>query len=192
MSKRVPTQDPAPEPQNALTGDAAADAPQDEVARPSRTKKKLQAQAVDKLGERLVALSDKLLTDLPLSGELRDAIAEAKRTHSHIARRRQLLFVGRLLRASQDPATCEQIAAAFEEVTSPRPVPKDVLERWRDRLLAGEMDVQEELLAAFARAQRQRLRQLVRRAKTAEVDSAPVRALMLYLGEVMAPERHAD
>ena len=51
-----------------------------------------------RLGEALVTLKPERLAELPLPERLRDAIAEARRLTSFGARRRQIQFVGKLMR----------------------------------------------------------------------------------------------
>jgi ribosomal 50S subunit-associated protein YjgA (DUF615 family) len=62
------------------------------------TELKDQARAMTSLGKRIVNLTSKQLRRLPLEGAVRDAIMEARRLEGFSARKRQLGFVGRLLR----------------------------------------------------------------------------------------------
>jgi ribosome-associated protein len=73
----------------------------DEAApqRPSKTQLKQQMHELQQLGESLAGLPAERLSALPLPERLRDAIAEFKRTRSHEGRRRQLQFIGKLMRA---------------------------------------------------------------------------------------------
>ena len=64
----------------------------------SRTKKKKAAKSLQKLGERLVDLDNAQLDALDLPSDLKDALCETRSFKSHGARRRQLQYIGRLMR----------------------------------------------------------------------------------------------
>ncbi len=59
---------------------------------------KKKAQALQRLGERLVALNEKQVKALVLPDELKEAVALVHEMKSHEARRRQLQYIGRLMR----------------------------------------------------------------------------------------------
>jgi ribosome-associated protein len=65
---------------------------------PSKSARKRAAHAAQKLGEQLVHMRVQDLTGLPLTEDLRSAIAEARRLTSRGARARQLQFIGKLMR----------------------------------------------------------------------------------------------
>lgn len=65
---------------------------------PSKSSRKRAAHAAQKLGEQLVRMRDAELAALPLSEELRDAIAEAKRLTHRGALSRQHQYIGKLMR----------------------------------------------------------------------------------------------
>ena len=68
--------------------------------KPSKTLRKREMQELQELGERLVALPDAELARLEALPEtLRGAVAEARRITRHEARRRQMQYIGRLMRA---------------------------------------------------------------------------------------------
>ena len=79
---------------------------------PSRSAKKRASEALQQLGERLVAAPAATLARLTLPEELRDAVAEARNIRSFGARRRQLQQIGKLMRR-QDDETVEAIRAAL-------------------------------------------------------------------------------
>jgi ribosome-associated protein len=82
------------DPSRAL-GDAAAEPL---ATRPSKTRLKQDSHALQELGEALLALPRERIETLPLSESLRDAIGEMHRTRSHEGRRRQMQFIGKLMR----------------------------------------------------------------------------------------------
>src|SRR6218665_836857 len=77
--------------------------PSDEApARPSKTQLKKSMHELQELGAALVALPPERIAALPLSETLHAAIAEWRRTRSHEGRRRQMQFIGKLMRTT-DP-----------------------------------------------------------------------------------------
>lgn len=108
--------------------------------KPSKTQRKKAMHALQDLGEQLVVLGREQIAQVPLSDELRDAVIEAKRISAHEGRRRQLQYVGRLMRKAT-PAQVEAIRAKLEgwhgqsreEVMLHRGA-----ERWRERLLEDD------------------------------------------------------
>jgi len=66
--------------------------------RKSRTQKKNEARALQKLGEKLVAISSEQLESIDISDDLRNAVIVAGKTKSHGAKRRQLQYIGTLMR----------------------------------------------------------------------------------------------
>ena len=64
----------------------------------SRSQKKRESSALQKRGEELVALSPALWEDLPLTDDLREALGEARTVKSREALRRQMQYIGRLMR----------------------------------------------------------------------------------------------
>jgi ribosome-associated protein len=140
------------------------DLPRDE--RPSKSELKRQAHELQDLGEAMLALPDERLAALPMSDTLLEAVRELKRTRSHEGRRRQMQYVGKLMRQH----SAEQLEPLREAVAqSQLGRAKDTLalhraERWRDELLADE-DALTRWLAAHPGSDTQHLRSLVRAAR---------------------------
>lgn len=65
---------------------------------PSRSARKRMSHDLRRLGEELVALRPERLVALPLPERLHEAIVEARRLTSFGARRRQIQFIGKLMR----------------------------------------------------------------------------------------------
>jgi ribosome-associated protein len=76
------------------------DYPQQE--QPSRSARKRAAKAVEELAERLVNLADADFRRLPLAGEIRRELEEARRIKTHGARKRQLKHLAGLLRRDDE------------------------------------------------------------------------------------------
>ncbi len=76
------------------------DNPQQE--QPSRSAKKRAARAVENLAERLINLGEADFRRLPLTGEIRREMEEARRIKAHSARKRQLKHLAGLLRHDEE------------------------------------------------------------------------------------------
>lgn len=66
--------------------------------KPSKSAKKREYIALQKLGEKIIDLKQSDIDRLPLEENLRDAILEAKQIKSHNALRRQKQYIGKLMR----------------------------------------------------------------------------------------------
>ncbi len=78
--------------------------------RPSKSQRKRDMTELQQLGVRLVACRPDQLARLNLPESLREAILAAQRIHAHEGRRRQLQYIGRLMRQ----ADAEAIRTAYE------------------------------------------------------------------------------
>jgi ribosome-associated protein len=112
----------------------ASDLQQDEV---SKTRRKAQMHALQDLGEALVALDPGKLAQIDLPERLVDAIAEARSIRAHEGRRRQMQFIGKLMR-DVDPVP---VRAAIDRFAAG--VPSDraefaAAERWREEMLRDD------------------------------------------------------
>ncbi len=101
---------------------------------PSKSQKKRDMLGLQAIGEALVALNDATLKIFDLPEELSAAIREMRRTRGHEGKRRQMQYIGRIMR-QVDSAS---IAAKLEQVK--QPAKREVArlhhaERWRERLM---------------------------------------------------------
>ncbi len=152
----------------------------------SRTQKKQEATALQKTGEKLVALSDEQLKKMDLPSILEMAIKDIRSMKSHGARRRQMQYIGLLMR-KLDITPIEHALLAIEQGAYGEARAFHRIEHWRDRLLAGDDQLLQEILGTHPNADRQRLGQLVRNArKEIEKKSSPksARNLFRYLKEL--------
>lgn len=131
---------------------------------PSKTKIKQQMHDLQALGEELVALGKDQLAQLDLPDNLRDAIREMHRINKFGAQRRQLQYIGRLMRDLEDTAPIIAKLNAWKGISQEHTVHLHLLERWRDRLLESDQALTE-LLAAHPETDVQRLRTLIRNAQ---------------------------
>ena len=86
---------------------------------PSKSSRKRAALAAQKLGQRLVAMREQDVAELPLDENLREAIAEARRLRAHGALARQYQYIGKLMRGI-DIAALEAALAAQEDARKAR------------------------------------------------------------------------
>lgn len=147
----------------------------DEPQRPSKSQRKRDSDALQDLGKALIALSAERLAKIAMSDALRDAVREAQRLTKNEAKRRQLQYIGRLMR-SEDPAP---IRAALDEIAGVSAAANQRmhrLERLRQQLLDDEAAALDEITAAHPRADLQQLRQLRRNALKEKEQNKPPRA----------------
>jgi ribosome-associated protein len=140
----------------------------------SRTDLKKQSDYLQSLGEQLLTLRKGLMDKLGLPDRLLDAIAEAKRISNFEGKRRQMQFIGKLMR-KLDEATVQAIEEALE--VQHQGSAKDtqrlhLAEQWRDRLIADD-EALKDWLALDLDADLQRLRTLIRQARK---DAVPAQA----------------
>lgn len=159
---------------------------------PSRSQKKRDSSALQVLGGKLADLPDSALKRLALPPRLDEAIREYKKLTRHEARRRQLQFIGALMRETDtDP-----LARAVEDMEAGnRSQAREfhAVEALRAALLAGDESGLEEMLAAAAEEDkaelRSRIRTLARNARAeADKDKPPrsSRALFRLLRDLRA------
>ena len=163
------------------------DAPEDDIERaPSKTRLKQQMHDLQHLGERIAALSDDKLAELDLPERLLDAVHEFRRIHKHGAQRRQMQYIGKLMR-NVEPGPIITKLEAWDGVSTQHTAWLHRIERWRDRLLE-EHDALTELLADHPDVDIQHLRALIRNAKREkELNKPPksYREIFQLLREIM-------
>ncbi len=140
----------------------------------SRTDLKRESAELQKLGEELLTLRADLLDRLELSEKLKDAVLEAKRITNFEGKRRQMQFIGKLMRLV-DPAVLDTVRAALTEQTSGSAQENLILhlaESWRERLLGAE-DAFGDWLAQHPDTDSQQLRALIRQARKDAVPEKP-------------------
>jgi ribosome-associated protein len=140
----------------------------------SKTRKKREMHELQALGAALAELPEAQLSEMRLDAQLLQAILEAKRIKSHEAKRRQMQYIGRLMR-DVDPAPIRSRLAEIEGHGARATARHRRLETWRERLLADD-----EALTAFAAehpgADLQTLRASIRNARKEQKEGKPPRA----------------
>lgn len=152
----------------------------------SKSQLKRDATALQKIGEELVKLREAQLDKIPLPDFLREAVDTARRITSHGARRRQLQYIGRLMR-EVDPAPIRQALDTLQGTGREAAAQFHRLERWREELITKGDAALGELLTEYPQADSQHLRQLIRNARREQEHGTPKgagRALFRYLREL--------
>lgn len=157
----------------------------------SKTQVKRELQALQDLGERLTTLKPELLTKLPLSDALRMALDDAPKHKAHIARKRHIQYIGKLMRT----ADVEAITTLIDQLDASTRQYNErfhALERWRDLLLTGSDEVLNNFVGQYPDADTQHLRQLLRQAQHEAAQSKPpaaARKMFKYIRELDETQR---
>jgi ribosome-associated protein len=165
---------PAESPDATATDRVDADATANEPVPVSKTRRKLAMIELQDLGEVLSQLSPARLAALELPERLVDAIGIARRLNRREARRRQMQYVGRLMREI-DPAPIEAQLAQWSAAPNAEKARIAAVERWRARLLEAPAAL-EELCATAPRADRHRLLALMARSNEERARGSPPHA----------------
>lgn len=145
---------------------------QDEIV--SKTKRKQEMLELQALGAALVGLGDAQLATMPLGEALVQAIGEARRITSREGKRRQLQYIGRLMR-EVDPTPIRMRLAEIEGRSAQATARHKRLEALRERLMA-EDEALTDFAAAHPSADLQALRTLIRNARKEQKEAKPPRA----------------
>ncbi len=130
----------------------------------SKSQRKRDAHQITELAGQLVAMKPKALANLPLSVEISDAIKHCAEIRAHGARKRQLHFVSKLLRKSDNLAELQQHLANTGSVNTGQPGSSTHAE-FRDKLLEDCSGMVQALRENYPNVELQQVRQLVRNAQ---------------------------
>jgi len=170
----------------------------EETGPPSKTQLKAEADEKQALGEALLTLRADLMARLDLPDKLLDALAEAKKITNFEGKRRQMQFIGKLMR----PLDAGPIREAINEQQSGSAqltLQLHLAEQWRDKLIASDVALGE-WLTAYPATDSQQLRTLIRQArkdaKPEKPGEAPrhgksYREIFQLVKQAMAPEADA-
>lgn len=139
---------------------------------PSRSQLKRENQELRDMGEQLVLLANSQLEKITLENSLKEAIKEARRLKNLDARRRQIQYIGKLLRKID----ITEIKYSLEKLNHQSQTFRQhfaKLEQWRDRFISEGNDAIEDFIANYPEADRQQLRNLQRQACREESQNKP-------------------
>jgi len=154
----------------------------------SKSERKREVTALQDLGERLLELSQEQLNNIRISQELQDALILAKTLKSRGARRRQMQYIGVLMRRI-DPEPIRLMIHEIDKGQKHKAREFQQLETMRNSLIDGDDTVFEEIIRRFPDADILRLRQFVRGARKEKKENKPPkqsRSLFRYLRELAA------
>lgn len=144
----------------------------------SKTDLKRESTELQSLGEQLLTLRTGLFEPLALPDKLVDALAEARRITNFEGRRRQMQFIGKLMRQLEE-GTLQAVRDALDVQRQGSAQEAGALheaETWRDRLIAGD-EALGEWLSLHPDTDSQQLRALVRQARKDAKPEKPGEAL---------------
>ena len=158
----------------------------------SKTRRKREAHARQEIGEELVQLSEARLAQLDLPERLLEAVRMARRIQKFGALRRQMQFIGRLMREVDTVAIGARLEI-WKGHSRRASAQLHVLERWRERLIASDRAMSE-LAAAYPSCDAQRLRALVRNARREQALGEPQRSAhqLFQALQAIIPEHPAE
>lgn len=148
-----------------------------EYDRPSKSELKRQMNDLQKLGEQLVAEPRDRVKRTPMPEELRDAILMCQSITDHGGRRRQLQFVGKMMRKLDDEevAVIQRTIESWKGMSKAETAALHALERRRDKLLADD-NALTQLLEEHPQLDVQQLRTLIRNARKEQAENKPPKA----------------
>ena len=158
--------------------------------RPSKSELKRQSAALRDLGTELLQLGREQLERMDLPNELSAALNLARSMKRDSAYKRQTKYIGKLLRnMDHAPIEAQLAEIAGESASASRALHR--IEAWRDRLIAEGDTALGELMAAYPRAERPRVRRLIDSARLERERAQPPgssRLLFKYLRELLEPD----
>ena len=153
---------------------------------PSKSQRKRDMTALQDLGAELVTLSKERLAKIDMPERLREALLEAQRITRHEAKRRQMQYIGKIMR----DVDAAPLRAAMDEIngmSKAATIRQHQLERLRARLMEDEA-VFSEVARDYPGADMQHLRQLRRNALKEAQQGKPPRAYRELFRELRALE----
>jgi ribosome-associated protein len=155
----------------------------------SKSERKRNAKRLRDIGLKLTKLNARQLSQVALTNDLTNALAEYNRINSNEAKRRQLQFIGKLMRAT-DFAALESTLSLVEGTSAQARYAMHQLETWRDRLIADDSALTE-YLHENPKVDRQMLRNHMNKPRNANAQKqqrAAARALFRFLRDNATPE----
>lgn len=166
-----------------------------EYERPSKSELKRQMEELQKLGAQLVAEPRDRVKRVPMPDEVKDAILMCQTITNHEGRRRQLQYVGKMMRTLSDEevAVIQRTIDSWKGASKAETAALHALERRREKLLADDKALTE-LLSEHPELDVQHLRTLIRNARKEQAENKPPKAyreLFQILKELGKQDKHA-
>lgn len=154
--------------------------------RKSRTQIKNEAKELQKIGKQLLELSTDQLEKMDLPEALKNAVKDARQMRQHEAKRRQLQYIGKLMREVDSEPILKSLRN-IQQGDHQKALEFKKIESWRDALKKGDTEIIDEIIDTCPAAQRQRLNQLSRNAGNSDNNAKAAKAskaLFRYLKEI--------
>jgi ribosome-associated protein len=148
-----------------------------EYDRPSKSELKRQSNELQKLGEQLIAEPRDRVKRVPMPDEVKDAILMCQTISNHEGRRRQLQYVGKMMRTldEEEVAVIQRTIESWKGASKAETAALHALERRRDKLLADDGALTT-LLEEHPELDVQQLRTLIRNARKEQAENKPPKA----------------
>jgi ribosome-associated protein len=148
-----------------------------EYERPSKSQLKREMTALQKLGAELIAEPRERVKRVPMPEEVRDAILVCQTIKDHEGRRRQLQYVGKMMRTleEEEVALIRRTIDSWKQPSRAETAAMHALERRRDKLLANDGALTE-LRAQYPELDVQQMRTLIRNARREQAENKPPKA----------------
>jgi len=165
--------------------------------RPSKSALKRESHDLQALGKQLLEMPDSRLESIEMPERLRDALEAYKRTRSFEGKRRQIQFIGKVMRGV-DAEPLREAVAQFQLGHARNALALHQAERWRAELLTDDKDVLTRWAQDFPESDLQQLRNLVRSARkdAAEVpekrSGRAFRELFQYIKQAVEAQEESD
>jgi ribosome-associated protein len=160
--------------------------------RASKTRLKEQSHQLQSLGAELAALPESTLAGIDMPEKLREAFDALRRISNFEGRRRQMQYVGKLMRSADEAALREAVADAKLGSAKDTLVLHQI-ERWRAELIGGD-EALTRWMHQHPDTDAQQLRSLVRAARRDSAGLAPearqpksLRELFQFLKPMLQP-----
>jgi len=183
------TDGPAPHPEPTASDSSRTDPaqsnatslePGDEAQVVSKSALKREAERITLLGKSISELGEPDIRRLPLDERVLDAVLTLRSITTRGARKRQMLFLGKLLRKS-NLSEIENGLVQLQQAAKVATQQFHSVENWRDRLLDDGADALSDFVRAYPACDRQRLRQLIRNTRRErEMNKPPKSARELF------------
>ncbi|MGO4475357.1 ribosome biogenesis factor YjgA [Massilia sp. 2TAF26] len=148
-----------------------------EYDRPSKSELKRQSNELQKLGEQLIEAPRDRVKRVPMPDEVKDAILMAQTITNHEGRRRQLQYVGKMMRSldEEEVAVIQRTIESWKGTSKAEAAALHALERRREKLLADDKALTQ-LLGEHPELDAQHLRTLIRNARKEQAENKPPKA----------------
>ncbi len=157
----------------------------------SKSQRKRDMDELKKLGIELLEFSDDALRQLIMSDVLLEALRTARRITSNSARKRQMQYIGKLLK-DVDAAPLHEAVAVRNHQHATHTREFHQIEALRDKLIRDGDNALPEVLALFPRCDRQYLRKLIRQARNEQETKQPPRASRLLFRHLRELQEEPD